>query len=288
MLSKNQELPSNIAKILKPRRDVTVSPNTENKEQEKASENSSTKSELLFQAVGVVTGKVEFIEDKTAFITISGNKYPLFYIPSRKGFKAFSFFQDHVKATGEQQRILVYPKAIHFPEREKQHQIAFQLVAFDSGKNDGAFSMKDFEFRLSGIWQFIPVCQVPCISVFKNFTEERVKFIKKIDATKKVKYMKASHIPLFWKDSPVPPFRFNPKLPKEQQRRPYFVSIVARFLPQKNAFGFVSLCQMPSEEMPKFLKAGKQMKAEALASNKNKTGKIAASAPKKELKLKAT
>lgn len=72
--------------------------------------------------------------------------------------------------------------------------------------------------------------------------------------------MKASHIPLFWKDALVPPFRFNPKAPSYEQGRPYFVSIIAKFLPYKNAFGFESLAQMPLLEAPKFLKASKKMK----------------------------
>jgi hypothetical protein len=65
-------------------------------------------------------------------------------------------------------------------------------------------------------------------------------------------------------------------VPKEQQGRPYFVSIIAKFLPQKNAFGFESLAQMPIAEAPKFLKASKKMKAEALSLRK------AEAAPQKE------
>ncbi len=34
--------------------------------------------------------------------------------------------------------------------------------------------LQDFEFKLSGLWQFIPVCQSPCITVQKNFSEERL------------------------------------------------------------------------------------------------------------------
>lgn len=228
--------------------------------------NSNSNAELFFKAVGIIPGVVDFDEEKkSATVTVSGNKYPLFYIPSSKGLKAFDALKKCVNNQGNSQRLIVYPKVTHFPGREKQHQIGFQLVAFDSGENEGmSRELKDFEFKISGIWQFIPVCQVPCISVFKNFTEDRLEYVKKSDISKRVRYMKASHIPVFWRDSPVPPFRFNPKIPKEQQKRPYFVSIIAKFLPQKNAFGFGSIAQMPLEEPPKFFKASKKMKAEAL------------------------
>ncbi|BDA73606.1 hypothetical protein RIVM261_038670 [Rivularia sp. IAM M-261] len=241
-------------------------------------DSNTSSSELFFKAVGIIPAIVDFDEEqKYATITVSGNKYPLFYIPTNKGLKAFDALKKCVANQGNRQRLIVYPKITHFPGRDKPHQIGFQLVAFDAGNNEGMCrELKDFEFKLSGIWQFIPVCQVPCISVFKNFTEDRLEYVKKSDITKRVRYMKASHIPLFWRDSLVPPFRFNPKIPKEQQKRPYFVSVIAKFLPLKNAFGFESLAQMPLEEPPKFFKASKKMKADALKLRKEEA------APQKE------
>jgi hypothetical protein len=76
--------------------------------------------------------------------------------------------------------------------------------------------------------------------------------------------MKGQHIPLLWKDAPVPPFRFNPKLQKEEQSKRYFVSIKARFLTDRDVFGFDSLLALPTENVPLFFKAGKKAKAEAV------------------------
>jgi len=267
--------------IVKPKKNIEVTPTAQ--PIEKDSDNHST--ELLFTAVGIISGVVEFVEDtRSATITLSGYKYPLFYIPNNKGSIAFDALKKHIANTGNNNyRLIVYPKIIHFPGRDKPHQIGFQLVGFDGGNNEGMYQeLKDLQFKLSGIWQFIPVCQVPCISIFRNFTEQRLEYIKLADVTKRVKYMKASHIPLFWKDALVPPFRFNPKVPKEQQGRPYFVSIIAKFLPYKNAFGFESLAQMPIAEAPKFLKASKKMKAEALSLRKGEA------APQKEATTKNT
>ncbi len=71
--------------------------------------------------------------------------------------------------------------------------------------------------------------------------------------------MKASHIPVLWKDSPVRPFRFNPKGGKDQGH-PFFVQIKAVFLPHRDAFGFVEQLEDPIEQAPKFMKLPKSVK----------------------------
>lgn len=223
--------------------------------------------ELLFQAVGILRGKVTFTEeDKAATVTVLGQKYLLLYIPTKKGIKAFEALKKQIESTGNNElRLIVYPRVIHFPRKDQPHQVAFQLVGFDNGSGEGICqTLNDFEFKLAGLWQFIPVCQIPCISVFKNFTPERLEFVKKSEVYKRVKFMKGSHLPIFWKDAPIRPFRFNPKLNKEEQGKAMFVSIKAKFLPQRNVFGFDSLLTMPQSEVPQFFKASKKMKTEAL------------------------
>ena len=73
---------------------------------------------------------------------------------------------------------------------------------------------------------------------------------------------------MFWRDALVPPFRFNPKTPKEEQGRPVFVQIKAKFVPHRDAFEFDSLLELPRELPPKFLKASKDDKATAMAEKK--------------------
>ncbi len=81
--------------------------------------------------------------------------------------------------------------------------------------------------------------------------------------------MKASHVPLLWRDAPVKPFRFNAKLDKEHQGKALFVEIRAMFRPDKEIWEFSQLCSRPSEP-PQFLKLGKKDKAEALKMKKEK------------------
>ena len=225
----------------------------------------------IFQAVGIIVGDVRFDEEAKGTVTIAQKEYSLFYASKHR--YAYDALQKEVKATGgEQVRLIVYPKVMHFPKREQPYLMSFQLVGFDNKKSEPtgiAKELQDFEFRLCGLWQFIPVCQTPCISVFKNFNKERLEYIKSAEPEKKVRFMKASHVPLLWRDSPVRPFRFNPKLDKEQQGHSSFVEVLAKFLPERDVFGFSKLLAEPMEKAPNFLKARKEDKAEALKNKLN-------------------
>ena len=219
-------------------------------------------SSAIFQAVGVIVGEVNLGEDEKNTITIGRSQYQLFYIKKKR--KVFDALKKEIETTGNRnQRLVVYPKVIHFPRRDQVHQMAFQLVGFDRGRESQTVSgeLEDNEFKFSGLWQFIPVCQTPCISVFRNFSAQRLEFIKQAEPAQKVKFMKASHIPLLWKDAPIRPFRFNPKVEKQQQGRAVFVTLKAKFLPGRDVFGFVAITAPPQETAPRFLKASKIDKA---------------------------
>ncbi len=223
----------------------------------------------IFQAVGVVTGDVNFSDDGKATLTIDNKEYQLFYANSKR--LSFEALKKEIVATGKtQQRLVVYPKVMHFPKKDKDHLLAFQLVAFDKGQSTKGVSqeLKDNEFQLRGLWQFLPVCRTPCISVMKNFSKERLEYIKKSELAQKVRFLKASHIPVFWKDAPIRPFRFNPKAGKDQGH-PAFVQIKAKFVPQRNSFTFIEQLAPPSENAPKFLKASKEDKSELLKAKKS-------------------
>ncbi|RCJ16871.1 hypothetical protein A6S26_32475 [Nostoc sp. ATCC 43529] len=236
----------------------------------------------IFQAVGVIVGEVNLSEDGKNTVTIGRSQYQLFYIPRKR--KVFDALSKEIETTGNlTQRLVVYPKVIHFPRKEQPHQMAFQLVGFDKGREQQTVSaeLEDNEFKFSGLWQFIPVCQTPCISVFRNFTRERLEYIKQAEPAQKVRYMKASHVPMLWKDAPLRPFRFNPKTPKEDQGHPAFVTLKAKFLPGRDVFGFVALLAPPQETAPKFLKASKKDKATVQQAAK-KAALKAPPAPRKD------
>ena len=181
--------------------------------------------------------------------------------------KAYEALLKEISNTGiTQQKLIVYPRITHYPGGKQPYRLAFQLVGFlkkEATVNGLASVLEENEFNISGLWQFIPVCRVPCISVFKNFNKERLEFIKSASVEKKVNYMKASHIPVVWRDAPVPPFRFNPKLESEAQGKASFVQIKARFNSERDNFEFVSLLGGPTDSPPNYLKAGKKDKLSA-------------------------
>lgn len=217
----------------------------------------------VFKAIGVIQGEVNFGEDGTNTVIIDGKKYRLKYASEKT--KAFLALKMEIKRTGNNfQRLIVYPRVIHFPRKDQPHTIYFELVGFegDSVQDKGIINdLNDLEFKLFGLWQFIPVCRFPCVSIFRNFSEERKLFIKQAEPLVKVRFMKAAHLPLLWKDSQALPFRFNPKLGKDQGR-PVFVQVKANFIPQRDLFEFTEQLAEPLKESPKFLKASKKDKGE--------------------------
>ena len=98
--------------------------------------------------------------------------------------------------------------------------------------------------------------------------------------------MKASHIPLLWRDAPVRPFKFNPKAGKDQGN-PSFISVLAKFIPSRDAWGFSEALAEHREKAPRFLKVSKKDKAAAQkGSKKERAGTQKDSTPKKEFKDK--
>ena len=266
----------------KPKKIITIIPSgqfTESipdtqPESDKSDSTSSSENSSIFQAIGVIAGTVDLKAKPHPTISIQERDYVLHHAPQKK--LIFDFLKKQIRNSGSDYvRLMVYPRVIHFPPRDKPHVIGFQVLGFDNGSKSGLFAdYQDKEFRFTGLWQFIPACQTPCISVFRNFTAERLDYIKQTETSRKVRFMKASHIPLLWKDAIVPPFRFNPLLPKEERGKPSFVEIKAKFLPHRNVFAFESLLGLPQDKPPKFLKASKDDK---LAAFQEKKANIAAS-----------
>ena len=222
---------------------------------------------ILFRAVGVL--RVELNLDPYLSFKLGGKEYKLFYAANHK--RSLYALKQQIANFGAEQRIIVYPRVLHLPDRNKPPVInSFQLVGFDDGVRQGvARELDDNEFKLFGLWQFIAVCKCPVITVHRNFTPEQYAYFKTLDDERKKYFGKAQHIPLFWKDAVVPPFRFNPKLDKEQQAPRYFIGVKARFLPGRDSFGFDSLLSPPTLDTPKFIKF-KKPEQSGKAQNKGK------------------
>ncbi len=227
-----------------------------------------------FQAVGIIKGEVKFHDDekKSISVTVGNKEYGVEC--NRRHSDARTGLKKEIEKTGETtQRLIVYPKVMHFPKKDQPHRMWFQLIGFEVGNYENSISadLADNEFKICGLWQFIPVCRQPCISIFLNFKQDRLDFLKKSDdPATQAKFMKATHIPVLWKDSPVRPFRYNPRGEKDQGH-PYFVQIKAAFLPHRDAFGFVEQLGEPIEQAPKFMKLPKPGKGQGKKKSSDKT-----------------
>lgn len=230
---------------------------------------SKSKHQPIFQAIGIIVGQIKFTEDRGT-VVVEGKEYPLLFAHHRRKF--YDELRSQLERdNGEPRRLIVYPKITHFTKREKPYYVDFQLVSLDKGCATNGISqqLQDFEFKLCGLWQFIPTCQIPCVSVYKNFSSERLTYIKQIEKDKKVRYLKASHIPLMWCGD-TKPFSFNTELTASEQGHPAFVEVLAKFVPGRDVFEFSKLLAEPTENAPNFLKASKKDKAEALQLKKQR------------------
>ncbi|MGF1490032.1 MAG: hypothetical protein ACFBSE_23340 [Prochloraceae cyanobacterium] len=264
----------------------STSQDTEADKKQSEDRSASEDSGPMFSAVGIVVGEINLEETGNYTISIGNKTYPLFY--ARKNYTAFTGLKKEIATTGNKiQRLIVYPKFTHFPRKERPPRVGFQLVGFDKGRepNGVASELEELQFKLCGLWQFIPVCRQPCISIFRNFTSDRLDYIKQAEAQSKVNFMKASHLPILWRDSPVRPFRFNPKASKEEQGKTYFVQVKAVFLPHRDCFGFIEQLAEPLEKAPKFLKASKEDKA-TVQKSKAKNKPFSKDAPSSKEKVK--
>lgn len=215
----------------------------------------------LFQGVGVIECNVCFGKEEVN-VEIGGYKYPLLYLP--KQWYKLSALKKEIENSGTNfKRLIVYPRVIHLPDKNAYQQVQFQLVRFE--KNDEYCGITEKlnhnEFLIGGIWQFIPVCKLPCISVFKNYDEEKKEWIKQADKKDVGKYMKASHFPMIWRDSPIKPFKYNPKVETQEDQK-YFVRIKANFRPDKAVFQFDTLVEPPTEDIPRYFKKQKHSDCE--------------------------
>lgn len=241
----------------------------------------------FFKAVGIIEGDINFPEAKEVFPTIKveGKDYRLMTIPTAKGYRAIIALKAQVLANGTRQKLIVYPRILHLPQKEIVHTISFCLIGF-IGKKTGSEDQKNLlwdilevnEFYISGLFQRIPVCRNPVITIFKNLTNERIEFIKKANAIERASFMRPNHVPVNYPSPIVPPFQFvKPQKfsvsdkqiqEKDPQNVKFFIEIKAIFNSNRDLFVFDNLISMPQEIAPKYLHISKKDKQQAVFDKK--------------------
>ncbi|NET12284.1 MAG: hypothetical protein F6K08_05190 [Okeania sp. SIO1H6] len=237
-----------------------------------AKDKSETKtSNKIFQGLGIIEGKIikRFEDNDKYYNVVVGEKTYKLIIHRRR-------VLDFVKATynpDETQLLLVYPNLVHYrqpKERTLPLKISFTIVAVLQELRHG---LKVNEFRLCGIYQQIGLYSGTVISVHRNKTEHLKHFVNR-NKDRAKNLLRANHIPIFWEDSPVKPFQYNPNLDKDKQADRYFVEIKAQFLPDREQWGFIELLGEPTLQLPDFMKPPKPGGTKSKSDNKEKVEKM--------------
>ncbi len=231
-------------------RDNEAQPLTDSEQNDEKTESISDEEEevdsSIFQGLGILKGtfKSKSVVNQQGketyifFFHIQGKDYRIRIKSDR--FHAFlKQFNNHPSA---QVYVKVYPFLAFIPKQPPE--LRFELVSWQENLDEGK---QENEFMLRGLWQFIPQHRRPLITVMRNWRdkEERDNLLKQGEKFKPV------HVPLLWKDSLVPPYRFNPKAEKQPDR--YFVELKCRFIPRMDTFGVMEVLSEPTTTFPKYL-----------------------------------
>lgn len=213
--------------------------------------------DVVFQAVGIIQGAVSFPEDKKPTITVNGKEYSLFpqsVFDKKQTNQRLKHLKKHIEKTGiPNQKLLVYPHITHSIQQTHLQEISFDIIKFDHQIGIIENNLEEMEFLLSGLWQFIPICSTPCVSIFKNSHLINLKRTQNKSAIKRVKRLEPCHIPVLWENPSIQPFHYNPGLNKLDQDSPMFVQLKARFLPEQDQFQVVSEVKPPRNQPPPYL-----------------------------------
>lgn len=205
-----------------------------------------------FQAIGVIRSQLVINKERLE-IVIKDQQYPLYY----KDVIIYKMLLKTIKKGGNPKEIVVYPKVKHSPEKNTMQQIGFCLLSFRMPEHeilDHELKLDNLEFVFRGVWQFIPVCRIPVVSIYRNKSSYLKEKIDNLDEIDRARELKTTHLPTIW-HADISPFKYKMNGNQQnQQDDKYFVQIKAKFLPNRNCFGFKEILEKPTLEIPSFMK----------------------------------
>jgi hypothetical protein len=197
----------------------------------------------VFQAIAWI--KAEVVQTKNEEgkfvkkLIYKGKEYDCRFLTKQQGgaVNDIRVFGRFVANKGEM-ILAVYPRWTHFPGRDVPYGFYFEIFGWGNVPQGKELD----KFYIRGIWQFIAVYPRPVITVYRNR--------KRFEDDK----LKADHCPVFWKDAPVKPFRFNPKAEKDQQGDRYFVECICDFNLRFDSLNLSELLSEPTTNIPRYKK----------------------------------
>lgn len=198
----------------------------------------------FFQAIGILRGRIIRDDNNHLKIICSDKEYKL-HCRHKQLLGAIESKSDPTKYY----YLLVHPKAKY--EVGKSATPEFLLVFFSDTKIDiEGISLN--EFKLSGTWEKVSLCNNPVITIRRNKRNKASKVLAKVGESKFSSMFKAVHIPVVWKHCPIEPFRIYNDFKGEGDR--YFVNIKAHFSPILGKWHFKDLLSEVTTTIPKYFK----------------------------------
>ncbi len=231
-------------------REFDQAPQTEPKSQSQKPEKQQPAAEApIFQAIGAVIA-TPYLKDDLLKVVIDGCEYDLLYV---KGFrsKAYPLLRAGLEKNGSSQMFLrLYPN-VKYDYKSQQPRLSFSLVCFSQDCEKINDEPKGFMLR--GIWQYIPHCKTPVITIYRNRAQKV--YFKNLSKSQQLSFAQPRHIPVVW-DAPVEPFKFNPEAEKDSQMPRYFVEVRAIF--KDGLYVVEEMLREPTLKIPKFIKVSKK------------------------------
>ena len=184
---------------------------------------SHNKEKTIFQAVGLLRCSPEINEDKL-YITIDGQPHDL-----RRGKwglrKHFDKLKLGIEQNGSKEIYLrVYPKVVHNLSKQT---ICSWFTPIKAYSDISQTKHQSEDFVLRGIWQYVPYCSQPVISIYRNIEMLRYFKSESTRAAKKA-FARPQDFPVAW-SAPIQPYRYDPNLGNHNQMPRYFVQVRAIF-----------------------------------------------------------
>ena len=213
--------------------------------QSQSNQHSHQTDKRIFQAVGLIKC-TPYLENEKIKLTINNHSYDLRKLNGRLS-KQFSQLARELEENGSRQMLLrVYPHIIHSADNsEIRHLFSLVRAYLDESKYPDA--EESFVFR--GIWQYVPYCSTPVISIHRNI--DNLNFYQRLPFAAKKFFIRPQGIPVVW-NAPVDPFVYHRSRSKSEQMPRYFVEVRATF--KDGQYTVVEMLNEPTLDIPKFIK----------------------------------
>ncbi len=249
---KEDRLPTSPKTSQPEKRAIEVAPQTELKSQsQKPKKQQPDTAPPIFQALGAVIATPS-LQDELLKVAINGGEYDLLYVPGSRH-QAYNLLRAELEKNGSEPMFLrLYPNA-KFNRKFQQSRLSFSLVYFS--RDCEKINDEPIGFVLRGIWQYIPHCKSPVISIYRNYCPPQLEFFKKLNPNQQLYFAQPRHIPVVW-DTTIEPFKFNPQAKKGSQMPRYFVDVRASF--KDGVYVVEEMLSEPTLKIPKFFKVPKK------------------------------